>query len=74
MKLNDFLELITETIEAENPINIDDNIDDIDEWDSLGVLSLISMLDDLGASLDTEKFEDLKTVRDFVSIVNIVDE
>lgn len=74
MSLNDLLELITETIEAENPINIDDNIDDIEEWDSLGVLSLISMLDDLGASLETEKFEDLKTVRDFIEMVNLVDE
>jgi acyl carrier protein len=73
MKIEDFLELITETIEAEKPVNIDDKIDEIEEWDSLGVLSLVAMLDDMGISFDTEKFENIVTVKDFISMLDIVD-
>tara|TARA_B100000674_G_C37822476_1_gene906511 strand:+ start:55 stop:279 length:225 start_codon:yes stop_codon:yes gene_type:complete len=74
MDLNEFLELVKETLDAENDISIDDMVEEIDEWDSLGVLSLVSMLDDLGVAFEVDKFEDIITVEDFVKMTGIIND
>jgi acyl carrier protein len=74
MKTTDFLDLIKDTLDSESSITLNDNIEDIEEWDSLGVLSLVGMLDDLGIVFEIEKFEDIKTIRDFVHLIDIIDD
>lgn len=74
MELNKFLTLLEETLEHEGSIDINDNLSDIETWDSLGVLSIVSMLNDLGLDVEIEKFETLETIKDFVDLVGIVDD
>ena len=47
---------------------------DIEEWDSLGVLSIVSMMDDLNISVNLEDLEEIKTVEDFVKLTGIVND
>ncbi|MDB0047799.1 phosphopantetheine-binding protein [Porticoccaceae bacterium] len=74
MKLEDFLELVADALDCEDAIVLSDNVLDIEGWDSLGVLSIVSMLDGLGMPVELEKFEDIVTVQDFVTLVGFVDE
>ena len=73
MELTDFLALLEETIEHDGTLGLDDSLSDVETWDSLGILSVVSMLDDLGVSVELEKFESLETIKDFVDLVGIVD-
>ncbi len=74
MKLEDFLELVADALDCEDAIVLSDNVLDIEGWDSLGVLSIVSMLDGLGMPVELEKFDDIVTVQDFVTLVGFVDE
>jgi len=74
MELNKFLELLEETLDHEGTIDINDNVSDIEMWDSLGILSIVSMLDGLGVSVELEKFETIDTIKEFVDLVGIVDD
>jgi acyl carrier protein len=74
MKLVEFLELIAEALDCEETIVVEDNVQDIEGWDSLGILSIVSVLDELGMPVELEKFEEINTVQDFVTLVGFVDE
>ena len=74
MELNKFLELLEETLDHEGTIDINDNVSDIEMWDSLGILSIVSMLDGLGVSVELVKFETIDTIKEFVDLVGIVDD
>ena len=74
MKLEEFLKLVAEALDCEDVIVLSDQVVDIEGWDSLGVLSIVSMLDNLGMSAELDKFEDIVTVQDFVTLVGFVDE
>jgi|TARA_B110000211_G_C13926225_1_gene485081 acyl carrier protein len=74
MKLEEFLELVAEALDCEDVIVLSDKVLDIEGWDSLGVLSIVSMLDGLGMPVELDKFEEIDTVQDFVTLVGFVDE
>jgi acyl carrier protein len=74
MKLEEFLKLVAEALDCEDVIVLSDEVVDIEGWDSLGVLSIVNMLDNLGMPVELEKFEDIVTVQDFVTLVGFVDE
>ena len=73
MNVKEFLKLTSEILECENEIGIDDDIEDIDEWDSLGILSIISMLDEMGITLALDQFENIETIKDYIDLVGISD-
>ena len=71
MNVKELLTIVAETIEYEDELHLDQNIEDIEEWDSLGVLSIVSMMDDLSITINLEDLEEIKTVEDFVSLTGI---
>ena len=73
MNVKEFLKLTSEILECENEIGIDDDIEDIDEWGSLGILSIISMLDEMGITLALDQFENIETIKDYIDLVGISD-
>jgi acyl carrier protein len=65
-----FLELFSEIVESENDVKMDDLLTDFEEWDSLAVLSVISMLDDeYGVIMGSKDMKKMKTVGDIFSFV-----
>jgi acyl carrier protein len=71
MNVKELLTIVAETIEYESELHLDQNIEDIEEWDSLGVLSIVSMMDDLSITINLEDLEQIKTVEDFVRLTGI---
>lgn len=63
--------LIAETLDTEpNNLKPDVELKSLDEWDSMGVISTIAMLDrKFGKVLSTEQIEELKTVQDILSLM-----
>jgi len=74
LNIEEFLKVTAEALEYEEVINIDDRLEDIDMWDSLGVLSLVNMLDEMNISVELDRFEDLETIRDFIALAGISDD
>ena len=74
MNVKELLELVAETIEYEGNLQLDQKIEDIEEWDSLGVLSIVSMLDSMNISVNFEELEEITSVEDFVKLTGIKDE
>ena len=74
MNIEEFLKVTAETLEYEEVINIDDRLEAIDMWDSLGVLSLVGMLDEMNISVELDRFEDLETIREFIALAGISDD
>lgn len=71
MNAKELLTIIAEAIEYEGELHLNQNIEDIEEWDSLGVLSIVSTMDDLSISINLEDLEEIKTVEEFVRLTGI---
>ncbi len=74
MSIKELLKLVAETIEYEGELELDQKIEDIEEWDSLGVLSIVSMLDTMKIKVDLEELSEISTVEDFVKLAGIDNE
>ena len=71
MNVKELLIFVAEALEYEDELYLDQNIEDIEEWDSLGVLSIVSIMNDLNISVNLEDLEEIKTVEDFVKLTGI---
>jgi len=68
MTKSEFLELLAETIDTECELNEELLLDEIEEYDSIAILSLMSMYDDLDLKVGPTDFKDLKTVADLMHL------
>lgn len=68
MTKDEFLELLTETIDVEDDLREEMALDEIEEYDSIAVLSLMSMYDDLGVKVSPSDFQELKMVADLIKL------
>ena len=68
MTKNEFLELLAETIDTEVELHEDLLLDEIEEYDSIAILSLMSMYDELGVKVGPSDFQDLKTVKELINL------
>lgn len=76
MKKRDFLELLKETIGMEEDLEEEMLLEDIEEYDSLAVLSLMAMYDELGVNVIPKDFRKLKRAKELVALAgeNLSDE
>ncbi len=69
MTKDNFLELLAETIDTEMELEETTLLDDIEEYDSIAVLSLMSLYDELSVKVSPRDFENLKVVADLIELV-----
>jgi len=74
MKIKEFLEVISEALDCEEELTIDQKVEDIEEWDSLGILSLVSMFDEMGIPVELDKFENIETIKQLADLAEVSDE
>jgi acyl carrier protein len=74
MNVKELLSMVAEALDYEDELRLDQNIEDIEEWDSLGVLSIVSMMDDLSISINLDDLEEIRTVEEFVKLTGILDD
>ena len=65
------IKFLLDAIESESLENVEPNtpLDDIEEWDSIGALMLISEVDDaLGTTIYPEDLEKISTVEELINL------
>ena len=63
-----FLAKVAEVLEYDGEIVRGQNVVDIDMWDSLGILSIVELLEDLGIEVDIETINNLKTTDELIAL------
>ena len=71
MTIDEFIEELKETLELENvKLNGDTNLKDLEEYDSLSVLSIIAMIDEkFGKKLSGQDFQSITTVKSLMELI-----
>jgi len=72
MKTSEIIDLITNALDLEpNSLTIDSSSEDIEEWDSLGHITILSALDDMtsGKSADLADLTQASSVKEIIDIL-----
>ena len=70
MNKENLIEIIQQTLETPDDITENTMLEDLDEFDSLGILSLIVMYQKYGTSPSIEIISSAKKVSDLIEIFN----
>ena len=69
MNKSDFLIELEDILQREDSCNLDDNLNDYEEWDSLSKMSIMAYYDkNFGVKLALKDFKDLVTVSDLIAL------
>jgi acyl carrier protein len=63
-----FLAKVAEVLEHDGEITRGQNLEDIEMWDSLGILSIVELLEELGADVDIDTINNLKTTDELIAL------
>lgn len=70
MRTNEFMDAFRELIQTDMALDIDTQLEDLEEWDSMAIMALIAWLDvEHGVKSSFAELEKLKTVGDVASLV-----
>jgi acyl carrier protein len=69
MNQNEFLIELANILDYEDLIGPDQDVATIDVWDSLGILSVMQLLSDIGIKIQVEKITELQNIDELLKIV-----
>ena len=70
MTVNEFLKIFADTLEVSDEVTLNTKRTDIAEWDSMGQISIMSMLEEkFGITLEMEELVSLERIQDIVNIL-----
>jgi acyl carrier protein len=68
MNSTEFLAKVADVLEYEGSLATGQSLEDIEVWDSLGILSVVDLLEEIGADVDIEQLSNLVTTDDLIAI------
>lgn len=68
MKTQELLEQIQDAIQRDTALELNMTLDEVEEWDSLAIISLIALYDSFGISLNGSTLRECKKVSDIVNL------
>ena len=66
MTKQEFIENLKENIQTSMELNENTLLDDIPEWDSLAMLGLLSLFDELNVEVGIDELEECKSIKDLL--------
>lgn len=70
MTVEEFLEQMLDILNREEEVNLDDKLEDIEEWDSLGYVAFLAMAAEFTEkTIKASEVRGAKTVRDLYNLV-----
>jgi len=69
MNQNEFLIELANILDYEDLIRPDQDVATIDVWDSLGILSVMQLLSDIGIKIQVEKITEMQNIDELLKIV-----
>ena len=69
MTKQEFVEKLSEILDVE----VDENTDlrELEEWDSLAMLGVLALYDEIGVEIDINEMDEFKSVKDLLNKANI---
>lgn len=69
--MNEFIEKFKEALDVEGEFDINVELEEFKEWDSMGYISVMSMLDEkYGKEVNANQLKDCKTIADLYELVS----
>jgi len=68
MNADEFIAKLTETLATETELTTNTSLDEIEEWDSLGILSVIELIETYSSDIELESIYNSKTVGDLLAL------
>ena len=68
MNADEFIAKLTETLATETELTTNTSLDEIEEWDSLGILSVIELIETYNSDIELESIYNSKTVGDLLAL------
>ncbi len=72
MKQAEFLYRIAEALDHEGVISADQDLMSIGEWDSLGLLSIVELVSDLGLTIRPDQLGHLQNISELIELAREV--
>ncbi len=72
MNQKEFLSRLAHAIDYEGVIEVDQDVESIVEWDSLGILSVIELLSDLGVKVNPDALQRVEKISELLEIAEHV--
>lgn len=70
MDVDNFLNLLSDVLQRDEPVLEDMQLDDIDEYDSMSMLNVIVLIDtEYNKLVSSEELESCETVKDIIDLV-----
>jgi hypothetical protein len=66
MTQEEFLIRLAEEVQLDRPLQMDEMLCDIPEWDSLAMLGALSVFDEADASVEIEELENCTSIKEIV--------
>jgi acyl carrier protein len=63
-----FLAKVAEVLEYDGEITRGQDLGSIDMWDSLGILSIVELLEDLGAEVEIDTLNNIETTDELIAL------
>ena len=68
MNADEFIAKLTETLATEAELTTNTSLDELEEWDSLGILSVIELIETYSSDIELESIYNSKTVGDLLAL------
>ena len=68
MDSTEFFAKVAEVLDYDGDITSGQNLVDIDMWDSLGILSIVELLEEIGVEVDIETLNGLTTTDELLAL------
>jgi acyl carrier protein len=69
--VNEFIEKFKEALDIEGEFDINVELEEFEEWDSMGYISVMSMLDEeYGKEINANQLKDCKTLADLCKLAS----
>jgi len=67
MTVDEFLKQLTHALERDQPLKRGQDLGETGEWDSLAVLSVVDLFEQIGAGADLDSIGEAKTTDDLIA-------
>lgn len=69
--MNEFIEKFKEALDIEGEFDVNTELEEFEEWDSMGYISVMSMLDEeYGEEVNADQLKACKTLADLYELVS----
>lgn len=71
MNQTEFLKRLADALDHDGELAPDQQVESIEEWDSLGILSVLELLSDLGHKVKPDTLRDINNLSELLALIGL---